>query len=89
MHERLAAQDSTGIMISEFRFRGPNGINDEFIELFNAGPTPVDVGGWLIRASSSPGNVVTRVSIPPGTTIEPGCHYLVVNSNPPAATAAQ
>lgn len=83
MLERLAAQSSTGIMISEFRFRGPNGINDEFIELFNGGLAPVNVGGWLIRVSNnnvSP-TVVTRATIPAGTVINRGCYYLVVNNN--------
>jgi len=98
MLERLAAQDSTGIMISEFRFRGingplsppaapttlgANGSNDEFIELFNGGLAPVNVGLWQVRVSNnnlSP-TVVTRVAIPAGTVINRGCYYLVVNNN--------
>ena len=89
MPERLSAQSSTGIMISEFRFRGPAGANDEFVELFNAGPAAVDIGGWLIRASDNPApnpgpiapTIQLRVMIPFGTVIEPGCHYLVTNAN--------
>jgi hypothetical protein len=37
------------IVISEFRFRGPSGGNDEFIELYNAGTTEVDLNGWKIQ----------------------------------------
>ena len=52
----------------------------KFIELFNGGPATVDVSDWLIRVSSSPTSVVTRLRIRAGTMIAPGCHYLVVNS---------
>jgi hypothetical protein len=82
MLERLAAQTSTAIVISEFRFRGPLGANDEFIELFNAGLTPVNVGGWQIRVSNNntPPSVATRVTIAAGVVINRGCYYLVVNN---------
>ena len=53
MQERVSAQSGTSIVISEFRFRGTNGGNDEFIELFNASMAPVNVSGWMIRASNN------------------------------------
>jgi endonuclease/exonuclease/phosphatase family metal-dependent hydrolase len=83
MHERVAALGSPDIVISEFRFRGPNGINDEFIELFNSSPAPVNVGGWMIRASNNNASptVTTRATIPAGVVINPGCFYLVVNTD--------
>lgn len=86
MQERVAAQSGSGIVISEYRFRGPNGMNDEFVELFNAGSAPVNVSGWLIRASNNPlfgsPSFATRVTITAGTIINPGCFYLVTNINP-------
>src|SRR5439155_24472111 len=30
------------VLISEFRTRGPSGANDEFVELYNPGVSPVD-----------------------------------------------
>lgn len=83
MLEPVAAQGSTGIVISEFRFRGTNGGNDEFIELFNGSTAPVNVGGWLIRASNNntPPSVATRATIPAGVVINPGCFFLVVNNS--------
>ncbi len=83
MQERVAAQSSTGIVISEYRFRGTLGGNDEFIELFNAGSAPVDIGGWLIRGSNNnvPPAISTRLTINPNTIINPGCFFLAVNSN--------
>ncbi|WP_234554041.1 hypothetical protein [Thermus caliditerrae] len=37
------AQEGAPVVINEFRFRGPSGGNDEFIELFNRSCTPVDL----------------------------------------------
>ena len=76
------AQSGPGIVISEFRFRGTVGGNDEFIELFNASTVPVNVGGWLIRGSNNAvaPAVSTRATIPAGVVVGPGCFYLVVNS---------
>ena len=44
---QLAASPS-GVVISEFRARGPSQLNpglDEFIELYNSSTDPVDIGG--------------------------------------------
>lgn len=81
MQDTVSAQSGSGIVISEFRFRGPLGVNDEFIELFNAGTVPVNVGGWLVRASNNvqPPGFFTRATIPANTVINPGCYYLVTN----------
>lgn len=83
MLEPISAQSGPGIVISEFRFRGPAGVNDEFIELHNAGDTAINIGGWLLRASNN--NVfpstATRVTMAAGTSIAPGCFYLIVNNN--------
>ncbi|HYY57670.1 MAG TPA: lamin tail domain-containing protein [Pyrinomonadaceae bacterium] len=70
------------IMISEFRFRGPNGVNDEFVEIFNNTPYTVKVdtidgsGGWALVASD--GRV--RFIIPVGTLIPSYGHFLAVNA---------
>ena len=58
-----------GVVISEFRTRGPLGGNDEFIELYNATGADVDIGGWLVRGSNNAGTVSTRATIPSPTTL--------------------
>ena len=71
------------LIISEFRLRGPGGVNDEFIELHNPGSTPLTVTvsdastGWAVVASDG----TTRFVIPTGTLIPAKGHYLGVNSN--------
>jgi hypothetical protein len=69
------------LVISEFRVRGPNGQNDEFIEIFNnsGADHTVDAlsgSGYGVAAS----NGITRCSIPNGTVIPNRGHYLCVNS---------
>jgi len=69
------------LVISEFRVRGPNGLNDEFIEIANVSGADHTVAalsgtGYGIAAS----NGVTRCSIPNGTVIPNRGHYLCVNS---------
>jgi hypothetical protein len=69
------------IIISEFRVRGPNGLNDEFIELYNnsgADHTVAALSGSGYGVAASDGT--TRCSIPNGTVIPNRGHYLCVNS---------
>jgi hypothetical protein len=71
---------SAQLIISEFRVRGPNGANDEFIELYNnSGADHTVVGGgtgYAVAAS----NGVARCVVPNGTVIPNRGHYLCVNS---------
>jgi Lamin Tail Domain len=70
------------LIISEFRLRGPNGANDEFVEIYNPGSNPITVetfdgsSGYSLVASD--GNA--RFTIPNGTVIPAKGHYLGVNS---------
>lgn len=77
------AQTATAgqMIISEFRYRGPNGQNDEFIEIYNASGadhivTAASGTGYGVAASDG----TTRCSIPNGTLIPNRGHYLCVNS---------
>ena len=76
----LSARSASGVVISEFRFRGPASGNDEFVELFNAGTAPVDITGWTLRASTNTGATFLRATIVAPTTINPGCFYLMTNA---------
>ena len=75
-----AAASVTGVVISEFRFRGPAGGNDEFVELVNASAVPVNIGGWKLDGCNTTGFVSTRATVPAGTTLLAGEHYLFTNS---------
>jgi predicted extracellular nuclease len=76
----LFAVPSTTLVISEFRVRGERGGNDEFVELYNRSSGIVDISGWKVRGSNASGTVSTRATIPLGTTLGPGCYYLLTNT---------
>ena len=76
----LAAASASGVVISEFRFRGPNGGNDEYVELVNAGTSPVAIGTWRLQGcSSTTGAASNRAQVPAGVTLAPGQRYLFTN----------
>jgi hypothetical protein len=77
-----ALASSSGVVVSELRFRGPAGASDEFVELVNGGPVAVDVSGWRLQGcSATTGTASARVTIPAGTTLAPGRHLLFANVN--------
>lgn len=69
------------IVISEFRTRGPNGGNDEFIEIFNPTNSTISIANWEIRASNNTGGVGTIYTFSEGTEIQRGQHFLVANAS--------
>ena len=71
---------ATGIVISEFRTKGPSGASDEFVEIYNPTFSPIDVSGWLIRASNSAGTTGTRFTFPANTILQPGQHFIATGS---------
>jgi Lamin Tail Domain/CotH kinase protein len=65
----------TDIVINEIMFDAPSdGRSSEFIELYNRGTAPVDLGGWSFVDGVS-------FDFPPGTSLAPGA-FLVVAANP-------
>jgi hypothetical protein len=78
------------VVISEFRSAGPNGAEDEFIELYNnTNAVSVDISGWSI-VQLAPGNCaatpVIIATIPANTILQPRKHYLLVGSGYAAGT---
>jgi len=75
------------IIISEFRLRGPQGVRDEFVELYNPTTSPVIVqttdnsDGWALVFSTN-GTSVSQVFavVPNGTVIPAHGHFLVVDN---------
>src|SRR5687768_11327739 len=77
----VVSQDVFGqLIISEFRVRGPNGANDEFIELYNNSGADHTVAGGGTGYAVAASNGVARCVIPNGTVIPNRGHYLCVNS---------
>lgn len=69
------------LLISEFRLQGPNGVNDEFIEIYNNSGADhvvaaISGSGYAIAASDG----IVRCTIPNATVIPAGGHWLCANS---------
>ena len=75
-----AGSEATTLVISEFRVRGPNGANDEFIEIYNSTGADHTVAGGGTGYAIVASNGVARCVIPNGTVIPNRGHYLCVNS---------
>src|SRR5215208_5388563 len=65
-----------GVVISEFRTRGPLGGNDEFVEIYNASNAPVDVTGWTIRGSNNAAGTSARATVTSPRLLDAGCYLL-------------
>jgi uncharacterized protein len=79
---------ASGVVISEFRFRGPAGPSDEFVELRNAGAAPVDISGWKLQVcAAASGVAATRVTVPAETMLDVGERYLFSHTGYTGAAA--
>ncbi|UUY01906.1 lamin tail domain-containing protein [Svornostia abyssi] len=69
------------VVISEFRTQGPQGGNDEFVEIRNTTSSSIDISNWrLAGCASTSGNPSTRATVGAGTTLPAGASFLFVNT---------
>jgi hypothetical protein len=93
MVQPAATAPSTGgsLIISELRLRGPQGVRDEFVELYNPASTPVIVNttdgseGWALAYSTNGTTVSQLFAIVPNGTVIPAHGHFLVADNPDAA----
>lgn len=76
----LDAVDELSVFISEFRTRGPNGADDEFIEIYNASGTTINTTNWKIKKSSGCGLTSTDIVTGINISLAPGQYYLFARS---------
>jgi uncharacterized protein YjdB len=73
----IAVGAGGSVVINEFALRSNWGSTDDFVELRNDSPAPVDISGWQIREwRANDGSISVRFIVPAGVTMLPGCHYL-------------
>lgn len=66
------------LVISELAAAGPAGASDEFVELYNPGPTAVSIGNWRLQYRAATGaSYLTVTSLPAGASIAPHSYYLI------------
>jgi hypothetical protein len=78
------AQGAGSVLILEFRYQGPGGNNDEYIELYNNTDAPISISGWGIYDETG---ASVRV-LAAGAVIPARGHYLVVKQGAQYCMAA-
>ena len=68
-----------GVVISEFRLSGPNGAQDEYIELFNPTSSAIQLTNWTLSASKVT-TALTGLSLS-SRTIPASGHLLIINKD--------
>jgi hypothetical protein len=82
----VGAAPPSQILISEFRFQGTAGGNDEFIELYNNTNSPITVAdtaggtGYAVVGTNTTGTFSNRCTVPNGTVIPARGHFLCTNN---------
>lgn len=73
------AMARASIIINEFQYDDGGTDDREFVELYNAGPAPVDISGWVLTGRD-PTTINASATIPNGTIIAPGGFYVIGNA---------
>jgi len=73
-------ENRTGLVISEFRFRGPQGGNDEFVEVRNTSTAPIDITNLGLEACNTSGPSGVRARVNGSFTLAPGETFLFTNN---------
>jgi len=84
----VAWPPSTGLLVGEV-MTGGGSASDEFVELYNAGPTTADLAGLEVVYVTSTGGTITRKATwAASTPVEPGRHALLANVSGTFASGA-
>jgi hypothetical protein len=75
------APTAGSLIISEYRLQGPNGFEDEFIEIYNDSGADHTVAGGGTGYGIAASDGILRCTIPNGTVIPARGHFLCVNSD--------
>lgn len=70
----------TSVLISELRASGPNGLEDAFVELFNASSQPLSLAGWSLQIRDEKG-ALSNLKIAPDARIGARGHLLLTGRN--------
>ena len=89
--ETVAARlrNALPIKINEVRFATSTNSTDQFIELYNASATAVDLSNWSLVNTRAGWAPVEMVTIPAGTELASRAHYLLALSGSGLAASAE
>jgi len=81
-------RDTSPIKINEFRIGSSGDATNSFIELYNAGASPVDLSGWTLTARPTQQAIYSNVRVPAGVTVNGHGFYVLGLSNSGLAAPA-
>jgi hypothetical protein len=76
--------DLCDVVISELAAAGPGGASDEFLELFNGGPSEVSLEGWKVQYRSDQGASYSTIATLDGAASIPPRGFFLLSSGPDA-----
>lgn len=76
----LGLNASAQVVINEFQYDDTSTDDREFVELYNAGASPVDIGGWVVGGYDQGATANPSATIPVLTNIAPGGFYVIGNT---------
>ncbi|MEN3304628.1 MAG: hypothetical protein V7603_830 [Micromonosporaceae bacterium] len=76
------------VKINEFRTGTASNSTNAFIELYNAGARSADISNWTLTEHPTQQAIFSTVTVPAGTTLAAGGHYLFGLSNSGLAAPA-
>ena len=76
----LSGSGASPVLISEIRFRGPAGGNDEFVEIYNNSDAAVDISGWKLLGSAIRRQPACAPPVPANVVL-PGARALSVREH--------
>lgn len=71
---------TTHVVISEVSTAGPNGANDEYIELYNPTAAEVDISGWRVQYKSQTGAAYQALTTLPANSRIPARGFFLIAS---------
>jgi hypothetical protein len=78
----LASPTQAAVVINEFLFDDSGTDDYEFVELYNSGPIPVEIGDWVVTGHDASGSNIS-VTVTAGTILAPGAYYVLGNTAVP------
>ena len=75
----LSHSATAQVVINEFQYDDVGTDDREFVELYNPGPDPVAIGGWVVGGRDAT-TTNPSVTITEGTILAPGGYYVIGNA---------
>ncbi|GAA3432651.1 lamin tail domain-containing protein [Kutzneria kofuensis] len=74
-----SVQKSSTFVFDQIATHGPAGAADQYIQIKNLSQVPQDLGNFKVEFAPSRSQIFEVAAIPPGTILQPGQVYLMVN----------